>query len=349
VQTVRKTRTTAVDAMILALPETAGSALYGMVDVLAATGTLWRELVGEEPGLPLIRPRIVSPARRPFRCGNAIPISPDVVIDEAGLPGIVIVPELWLAPSDDMRGRYESVKDWLRRCRKGGSAIYSACSGSVLLASAGLLDGCEATSHWGYEDLFRRSFPKVRFNAAPNLVIADRAGRIVTAGGTTSWHDLAIHIISRHCSPGEALRIAKVYLLKWHGEGQLPYASLVRRQPHADSVVRKAEGWLAQHFRTPHAVAAVVRHCGIPERSLKRRFTTATGSTLINYVQNLRIEEAKRLLEADDQAADDIAARVGYENPAFFRRLFKRSSGLTPGAYRRMFQPIGDMPRSAAA
>jgi transcriptional regulator GlxA family with amidase domain len=215
----------------------------------------------------------------------------------------------------------------------------------VLLAAAGLLDGREATSHWGYEDLFRKSFPKVRFNSAPNLVIADRTGRIVTAGGTTSWHDLAIHIISRHCSPGEALRIAKVYLLKWHSEGQLPYASLVRRQPHADSIVRKAESWLAENFRTTHAVAAVVEHCDIPERSLKRRFTTATGSALIAYVQNLRIEEAKRLLESGAQAADDIAASVRYENPAFFPRLFKRSTGLTPGAYRRMFKPLHSAPK----
>lgn len=335
----------AITALILALPETAGSALYGMVDVLAATGTLWRELVGEEPGHPLIQPRIVSPTRRPFRCGNGIPVSPETTITHTGRPDILIVPELWLSPHDDMKDRYQSVKDWLRRCQCEGSMIYSACSGSVLLAAAGLLDGREATSHWGYEDLFRKSFPKVRFNSAPNLVIADRAGRIVTAGGTTSWHDLAIHIISRHCSPGEALRIAKVYLLKWHSEGQLPYASLVRRQPHADSVVRKAESWLAKHFRTTHAVAAVVEHCGIPERSLKRRFTTATGSTLIAYVQNLRIEEAKRLLESGPQAADDIAASVGYENPAFFRRLFKRSTGLTPGAYRRMFKPLHSVPK----
>jgi transcriptional regulator GlxA family with amidase domain len=330
----------ATDALVLALPETAGSALCGMVDVLAATGTLWQELVGEEPGHPLIRPRIVSPGRRPFRCGNGIPVNPHVTIEEARNPAIVIVPELWLAPTDDMRDRYESVKDWLRRCHRSGSSIYSACSGSVLLAAAGLLDGREATSHWGYTDLFRGSFPKVKFNPAPNLVIADRIGRIVTAGGTTSWHDLAIHIISRHCSPGEALRIAKVYLLKWHGEGQLPYASLVRRQPHADSAVRRAETWLADNFRMPHAVAAVVRHCGIPERSLKRRFTMATGSTLITYVQNLRIEEAKRMLEGGDRAAEDIAALVGYENPAFFRPLFKRATGLTPGAYRRMFQPL---------
>src|SRR5262249_37580448 len=136
--------------------------------------------------------------------------------------------------------------------------------------------------------------------------------------------------------------ISKVYLLQWHGDGQLPFASLVRRQPHADSVVRQAEDWLREHFRESNAVAGVVAECGIPERSLKRRFSSATGSTVIGYVQNLRIEEAKRLLETGDAASDDIAAAVGYENPAFFRKLFKRGTGLTAGHYRRMFRPISD-------
>ena len=133
----------------------------------------------------------------------------------------------------------------------------------------------------------------------------------MTAGGATSWHDLAIHIISRHCSPGEALHIAKVYLLQWHGDGQMPYASLVRQQAHANATVRQAEDWLAEHFAEPHAVAAVVAACGIPERSLKRRFRSATGSTIIDYVQNLRVEAAKRLLETSESASDDIASAVG--------------------------------------
>ncbi|UCH74282.1 MAG: helix-turn-helix domain-containing protein [Rhodospirillales bacterium] len=328
-----------IDALILALPETAGSALYGMVDVLAATGTLWRELVGERAGPRLIAPRIVSRSRKPFRCGNGIPVSPELAIANASAPEILILPELWLAPTDDLHERYDDLKDWIRQCYRTGSTIYTACSGSILLAATGLLDGREATSHWGYQDLFRKSFPSVRFNPAPNLVIADPSARIVTAGGTTSWHDLALHIISRHCSPGEALRIAKVYLLKWHSEGQLPYAGLVRRQPHADSMVRRAEDWLEVHFREAHAVAGVVAACGVPERSLKRRFKIATGSTLMEHVQNLRVEEAKRLLENDNASADEIAAIVGYENTAFFRRLFKRCTGLTPSAYRRMFQP----------
>jgi transcriptional regulator GlxA family with amidase domain len=330
----------ALDAFIVALPDSAGSALYGMVDVLAATGMLWRELTGAGQGTPLIRPRLVSLSREPFTCGNGIPVRPELAIDEVGRPEVVIVPELWLAPDDALDNRFDALKAWLRTCHAEGATIYSACSGSVLLAASGLLDGRNATSHWGYQDLFRRRFPAVRFNPAPNLCVADPTGRIVTAGGTSSWHDLAIHIISRHASPGEALQIAKVYLLKWHAEGQLPYASLVRRLPHADGVVRQAETWLAEHYAEDDPVTAVIAACGIPERSLKRRFKAATGTTIIEYVQNLRVEAAKRMLEMGGAATDEVAAHVGYENAAFFRRIFKRSTGLTPGEYRRMFRPF---------
>jgi transcriptional regulator GlxA family with amidase domain len=339
----------AIEALVVAVPETAGSALYGMIDVLAATGTLWCQLVGEGPTAALIRPRIVGLSREPFRCGNAIPVAPDLGVGEDPNADIVILPELWLAVDDDMEGRYPELQDWIRRRYRAGSTIYSACSGSVLLAATGLLNGREATSHWGYQDLFRRRFPEVRFRPEPTLVFADRTGRIVTAGGTTSWHDLAVHIISRHCSAGEALRVAKAYLLKWHGEGQLPYASLVRRQPHADSAVRHAEDWLSRNHGRPHAVADVVAASGIPERSLKRRFKAATGSTLMDYVQNLRVEEAKRKLESGSSPFEEIAAEVGYENQAFFRRLFKRSTGLTPGEYRRMFRPFSTAAQVSAA
>lgn len=332
--------TTPIDAWIVCLPESAGSALYGMVDVLAATGTLWRELSRAEPGTALIRPRMVSIRREPFRCGNAIPVEPEAAIAEVTKPLVVIVTELWLSPNDDLSDRYDDLKAWLRACHDKGAAIYSACTGAVLLAASGLLDGREATSHWGYQDLFRRAFPAVRFNPAPALCIADRSGRIVTAGGTSSWHDLALHVIARHAGPGEALQIAKVYLMKWHAAGQLPYNTLVRRLDHADSVVRRAEAWLAQHYTEPDPVSGVVEVCGIPERTLKRRFKAATGVSVLEYSQNLRVEAAKRLLESGNDAVDEIAEAVGYGNCAFFRRLFRRCTGLTPAAYRRMFSPF---------
>ncbi len=329
------------EVFIVAVPETAGSALYGMVDVLASTGNLWQELVGDEDRKCLFDPRIISLSRAPFICGNAIPVNPDFGVDDDPDADIIILPEVWIAPDDDMRERYLELLDWIRCRYHAGAMIYSACSGSVMLAATGLLAGREATSHWGYEDLFRTRYPDVYFRPEPSLVFADSVGRIVTAGGSSSWHDLAIHIISRHSSPGEAMRVAKAFLLKMHDEGQLPYASLVRQQTHADSVVRQCEDWLGDHYRTPNAVTGAVTASGIPERSLKRRFKRATGMTLIVYVQNLRIEDAKRMLESEPLSFEDIAAAVGYENSAFFRRLFKRCTGLKPGQYRRMFSPLG--------
>jgi transcriptional regulator GlxA family with amidase domain len=328
---------TLINVLIVAIPETAGSALYGMLDVLAATGSIWQTLLRSGDERPYFRVRIVSPDGLLFSCGNGIPVNPDCAVGDDPHAPIIILPELWLGPDQTLQGRYPALIDWLQRRHRQGSHLYSACSGAILLAETGLLDGCPATSHWGYQDLFSRRFPQVRFDPAPSLVYADPKGCIVTAGGTTSWHDLALHIIARHVSPGEALRIAKVYLLKWHDEGELPYTALVRPLPHGDAVVRRTEEWLKKHFRQIDAISRAVARAGIPERTLKRRFKAATGLPLIDYLQNLRIEQGKQLLESGDLPVEEISERVGYSDASFFRRLFKRLVGLTPLAYRRMF------------
>lgn len=329
-----------IEVLILAIPETAGSALYGMVDVLSAAGSLWQSLVRAESQQKLFHVRLIAPSHVPFRCGNGIPVIPDLSLTDAVKADILILPELWLGPDETFRGRYPEIMDWIRSQYQNGAMVYAACSGVIMLAETGMLDGREATSHWGYQDLFRKQYPQVHYCPEPNLVFADAGGRIVTAGGTTSWHDLALHIIARHANPGEALRIAKVYLLKLHGEGQLPYSSLVRNDPHADSVVRSCQEWLRQHFMETDAIAHAVALAKIPERTLKRRFKTATGCTLIEYLQNVRVEHAKTLLEHTATSVDEISIAAGYEDASFFRRLFKRSTGLTPGQYRRMFQPL---------
>jgi transcriptional regulator GlxA family with amidase domain len=338
-----------VTAHLVAVPESAGSALYGMLDVLSAAGSIWQSLAREGDGRALFRVRIVAPDDRPFTCGNGVPVTPHHGVADAPPADIVIVPELWLGPDEPVTGRHRGVTDWIRAQYEAGAFVYSACSGSVLLAETGLLDGRGATSHWGYQDLFREHYPKIRFDPAPNLCFADRRGRIVTAGGTSSWHDLALHVIARHASPGEAMRIAKVYLMKWHDEGDLPFAKLVRALPHGDAAVRDCEAWLKSRFREDDLVQRVVARAGLPERTLKRRFKAATGVPLVTYVQNLRIEEAKHRLESEETAIEQIAVDVGYEDTSFFRRLFKRSTGLTPGAYRKLFQPLQARVRSAAA
>lgn len=115
-----------LEVLLVALPETAGSALYGMLDVLGAAGTLWAQLTGEAPGRPLLRPRILGPTRAPFRCGNGVPVCPELGLEDDPEAPLVVVPELWLAPDDDLRGRHPELLDWLRRRYRSGSHLYSA-------------------------------------------------------------------------------------------------------------------------------------------------------------------------------------------------------------------------------
>jgi transcriptional regulator GlxA family with amidase domain len=332
-------RSSTVDVLVVAVPETAGSALYGMVDVLSAAGNLWNTLTRQDAGAASFRVRIVAHQREPFRCGNGIPVAPDHAVGDAPAAPIVVVPELWLGPDESLAGRHAGIVDWLRRRYRAGGYLYSACSGALFLAETGLLDGCPATSHWGYAAQFRSRYPRIRFDPAPNLVLARPDGRIVTAGGTTSWHDLALHIIGRHASPGEALRIAKVYLMKWHAEGQLPFAPLVADLPHGDAVVRRCERWLKEHWRQRDPVRHVIGMARIPARTLERRFRSGAGCSLLEYVQRIRVEHAKRLLEETALPLEEVVVDCGYAEVSSFRRLFRRLTGLTPGQYRRLFRP----------
>lgn len=339
-----------IEAAIVAVPETGGGALYGMLDMLSAAGTLWSDLVGTTEQRPVFRPRVVACRRDAFRCTHGVPVVPDHSIEDGLAPAIVVVPELWQPPGTGLTDPYPELGSWLRARHAAGSRIYASCTGAILLAASGLLDGRSATSHWAYEGHFHERFAAVDFVSGSSLVAADPEGRIVTASGSTSWQDLALHIVARHGGAEEALRLAKGSLLRWHEDGQRPYTSLVRRRDHDDAVVAAVEGWLEGNFAEDDALGGAVAFSSLAERTLKRRFKRATGASLIERLQALRIEEAKRRLETGTEPVEDISLAVGYENTSFFGRLFKRLTGTTPGTYRRMFRPIaraGDMPLPA--
>jgi transcriptional regulator GlxA family with amidase domain len=153
-----------------------------------------------------------------------------------------------------------------------------------------------------------------------------------------TWHDLVLYLIARHVGATAAQAVARMFALQWHHDGLAPYIVFQGRTDHGDAAIAEAQAWLATHFSVASPVEEMVRRSKLAERTFKRRFTEATGFSPIDYVQRLRIEDAKRRLERTDAPADEIGWKVGYEDAAFFRRLFKRVTGMTPGAYRRRFQ-----------
>lgn len=129
-----------------------------------------------------------------------------------------------------------------------------------------------------------------------------------------------------------------MFALQWHQDGLTPYIIFEGKTDHGDAEIESAQQWLRDHFAVANPVEAMITRSTVAERTFTRRFVTATGFTPIAYVQRLRIEEAKRQLERSDASVEEVSWRVGYEDPVFFRRLFKRTAGVAPGAYRRRFR-----------
>jgi transcriptional regulator GlxA family with amidase domain len=339
--------TTKPSIALLAAPETSPSVLYGLYDVLLSVGAVFPDMTMGAPGEALLDVRIVAAEAEPFRCFGDVLVEPHAAIDSIDRVDVVIVCDMYTPIDTAPRGRYPREIDWLRRMHASGAVIASVCTGSVMLAEAGLLDGRQCAAHWAYRDLFREHYPEVKYNEGSILNLTSEPDGVVTAGGVTAWHELALYLIARLCGPEHAMRTAKVYLLAGHEDGQLPFAAMSRRIQQRDAVVGRCQTWIAQNYACANPVAAMAEQSGLRQRTFARRFRSATGHRPIDYVHALRVEEAKQIIETESTGIDDVGYRVGYEDPTFFRRLFKRSTGLTPAAYRRKFAGMVELGRGA--
>jgi transcriptional regulator GlxA family with amidase domain len=322
---------------ILAFPETTAAAVYGMHDLFRSAGRDWHWIVHGAQVPSLLRPRVVSRFVEPFAVGNDVQISAHETLEQCVDAQIICVPELLVAPGETLHGRFDVEIEWLQRSYARGATVAAACSGALLLADAGLLDGWEATTHWAYCDALSRRHPRITVRAQRALVVSGEGQRLVMAGGGTSWLDLALYLIARLAGVEAAMQVARVNLVDWHHVGQQPFAQLARSRQVDDAIVARCQTWIAEHYHETAPVTALVRLSGLAERSFKRRFRQATGMSPLEYVHTLRLEEAKQMLESGDQSIEAIANAVGYEDAGFFARLFRRHVTLTPAQYRKRF------------
>ncbi|TYR32103.1 helix-turn-helix domain-containing protein [Mesorhizobium microcysteis] len=303
-------------------------AAFGLHEVLGDTLRNGRGLSRQ------IQPVLVAREQGSFRSSTGLQVTPEQGL-HVECADVVVVCDIHLDQDESPQGRWREEIAWVHRHIAAGALVCSTCSGSVLLAEAGLLDGAEAASHWSMADLFRDRYPTVRFRPERILCDSGRAGQLITTGGASAWQDLALYLIARFCGAEEAARVARLFLLGDRGYGQLPFASMARPRQHSDAAISRIQAWLVDNYATPNPVSAMIERSGLSVRSFKRRFSAATGYTPVEYVQALRVEEAKQMLEREAVTIEEISASVGYEDPTFFRRLFKRRAGVTPAQYRQ--------------
>jgi transcriptional regulator GlxA family with amidase domain len=325
---------------LLALPESSAIVLYGLYEVLALFSSTWAQVTGDKDCPAHFDVKIVSIDGKAFDCVGGIPVTPHAALADITHADIVIVTDLAVDQAADHTECWGAVTPWLQQMYAADSLVCSVCSGSILLAASGLLDNRPATTHWAFIDYFRQFHPAVDLQPNRILVTSGEQDRIVTAGGMASWEDLALFLIARFYGEANASKAAKLFLFGDRSEGQMLFAAMQKPKRHEDAVIANSQQWIAQHYDSLHPVQRMVEHSGLAVRTFKRRFKSATGFTPIDYVQTLRVEEAKQVLESTSTAIDTIARETGYEDPTSFLIFYTRLVGVTPGRYRQRFQMI---------
>lgn len=336
---------------LLLLPETMSSVLLGAFDVLSSAGSGVDRLTGAGDSEALFRPQLVGLSKAPVRCFNGVVLQPAFALDDIDRADYVFLPPIWTTPQAQTPSGSADVQQWLQQLASRHTTLTSACTGSLLIAAAGLLDGRAATTHWAFAQRFRREYPRVDLRAHETLVDSRGSCRIITAGGHSSWQNLLLHLIRLEAGDAAALQVARLFLMQWQTQGQLPYACLLSSQAHDDALIRVAEQRLLAEFDTARVLERAREATGLAVRSFSRRFKLATGMAPLDYLHRARLEAAKRRLERGEANIERLAHAVGYEDVSFFRRLFRRHAGLTPAAYRRRFElpaPAADDPGAVA-
>lgn len=322
---------------LVALPHAVISTLSGIYDVLNAFSmmeTLRAKVGGRAP----FDVEIVGESTGPLELASRVPIQVQRAVDEIETTDLVIVPSVLLPAGGWVKGRHPRLVEWLHAMYERGAVLCSACSGIFLIAETGLFDGRDATVHFGYSREFAATYPAVPIHPERVIVVSGSREELVSSGASMAWHDLVLYLIARYAGSTAAQEVARSFALQWHQDGLTPYVVFDGRRDHGDAEIQSAQEWLDGHFSTANPVEGMIQRSRLADRTFKRRFTAAAGLPPIAYVQRLRIEHAKRRLERTDVPVEKVAWQVGYEDPAFFRRVFRRTTGMAPGAYRKRFR-----------
>lgn len=317
------------------------------LEIFNCTGRLWN-ILGNEPVTPMFNVTTASLDGNPVRTDRHLSLTPECGFADLDRPDIVFVPAGGCELEAMFREGYDVDKtiksncetvDWLVKWAGEGSKIATACSGVLLPAMAGLLDGKVATAHWGLADHYRRHFPKIDWR--DEYLVTD-TGDIFCGGGVNAAADLSLYIVEKYCGRETAIQTARAMVIEMPRTWQSAFIHFSLRAEHGDSQILKAQHWLQEHFATEVHFDFLAQQLGMSNRNFARRFKDATGETPLSYLQTIRISTARRLLENSQTNIQEIAEAVGYIDLIFFRNLFKRHTGMSPNGYRNRFgQTVG--------
>jgi transcriptional regulator GlxA family with amidase domain len=316
---------------ILGLYNSMATTIFGPMDILNQAGRLWNR-VGNSPQTPFFDVTIASADGQPIKCTNNVLIQPHCSIETIHQTDLIVIASATYI--EQILQKNPELVPWILRQYNRGAHVASICTGVFLLAETGLLDGKSATLHWGFTQMFSKRYPQV--NLKQDQMFIDQ-GRLYCSAGVNAGMDLSLYLVEKFCGRQTALQSAKTMILDFGREMQTPYSCYLFSKNHGDPLVIKAQKWIEQHYTQSIDYNRLAGKFRMSRRSLERRFKQCAGVTPLGYLQQLRVETAKRLLEDGSQTFNEITYLVGYEDIPFFRKVFVRLTGLRPKEYQQRF------------
>lgn len=322
----------------LAAQDCLSSGLTGLIDTFTIANRWHSQLTGSSE--PLFTTEIVSGDGRPVFCSGGIRLVVDRSIADAGNREYIVIPPFVPVPRLDSF-EIHRLTQWIKDQHFAGTPIAALCTGSFLLAETGLLNGRRATTHWQFARKFTRRYPKVTL--AVEEILTEDNGLICT-GAATSYFNFGLAFIEKYGSKELAGVCSKSLLVDPHRTSQTPYIFEWSRNDHADTSIARAQQFMEKNVAGITSIDEIAAHICLSPRHFKRRFKQATGTSPLSYLQNMRIELAKKKLESTLDSIDEITLQIGYENSSTFRRLFKKRTSLSPREYRDKFSRRSRLP-----
>lgn len=316
--------------IILGFDGALGSALIGALDLFSFTGVSWQRFNNEDV-TPRFNVQIASLHGHSIRCSNRLVIEPHINLQDVESCDLLLIPTIGDSIEKILKQTTNLIPHILRLHKKG-SDIASNCSGAFLLANTGLLNGKTATTHWGYAEKFVQDFPKVQLEANKLVTHSDN---LFCAAGGSAFYDLGLMLIERYCGRDVASEVAKTQVIDVRKRIQSNYANVKMYKNHNDELIKQVQEYIEENYSANLNVSSLSAHFNVIPRTLNRRFQTSMQMRPIQYIQHVRIEQAKRLLENGDCNIKSLATEVGYEDASSFNRLFKKTTQLTPKEYQQ--------------
>ncbi len=288
------------------------------------------EMMGQSPAFKV---QLVGLSKEISQRNGRYTISPDVLIDDVKKTDLIIIPAMHGDLQQAME-RNAAFIPWIVERYKEGTEIASFCIAAFLLAKTGLVNGKRCATHWIAANDFRNMFPEV--NVVDDRIMTEEDG-IYSSGGAYSFLNLVVYLIEKYAGRELAVLTAKAFMIDIDRMSQSPFIIFQGQKTHDDEPVKKAQEFIEQNYQDKISVDQLASMFALGRRNLERRFKKATANTVMEYIQRVKIEAAKKNLEAGRKNINEVMYQVGYSDTKAFRTVFRKITGLTPLEYRNKY------------